>query len=251
MDDTKILAGRLRELAARSYNSNIFTFTEFLGEAQLDLLLRMEKELSYAGIELYGGTECSDRVVARFGKESELGYDMEFPVVCLKISPLSEQFGEELTHRDYLGALMNLGIKRELLGDIILCGKDAYLFCLDHIADYIKDSLIRVRHTSVSVAPAEGIPENAGPRIQEQHVVVTSVRLDAVIARVWNLSRTQSQDLCREGKVFVNGRQRQNGSQDLKPEDRISVRGFGKFIYAGEENVTGKGRFRIRIRLFV
>ena len=76
-------------------------------------------------------------------------------------------------------------------------------------------------------------------------------RLDAVIARVWNLSRTQSQDLCREGKVFVNGRQRQNGSQDLKPEDRISVRGFGKFIYAGEENVTGKGRFRVLIRLFV
>ena len=82
-------------------------------------------------------------------------------------------------------------------------------------------------------------------------MVVTTVRLDAVIARVWNLSRTQSQDLCREGKVFVNGRQRQNGSQDLKPEDRVSVRGFGKFIYAGEESVTGKGRFRVRIRLFV
>ena len=251
MDDTKILAGRLRELAARSYNSNIFTFTEFLGEAQLDLLLRMEKELSYAGIELYGGADCTDRTVARFGKESELGYDMEFPIICLKISPLSEQFGEDLTHRDYLGALMNLGIRRELLGDIIVSGRDAYLFCLDHIADYIRENLLRVRHTSVCVTPTDGIPENAGPTLQERNVVVTSVRLDAVIARVWNQSRTQSQDLCREGRVFVNGRQRQNGSQELKPEDRISVRGFGKFIYAGEQAVTGKGRFRISIRLFV
>lgn len=244
------LAGHFRDLAQRSYTSNMYTFSEFLGEGELDLLMRLEKELSYAGLTLSGGIPSADRVVARFGRPEDLGYEEDFPIVCLKIEPVIVKFGEELSHRDYLGALMSLGIERDLLGDIRINEKTAYLFCMDHIADYIIRNLTSVRHTNVRIAVMQEIPEAAGPRFENQTIIAASERLDAVIARLYNLARSKSQDLFRSEKVFVNGKQCENSSLVCKAGDKISVRGFGKFVYLGSEGLTGKGRSRISVNLY-
>ena len=251
MDEDRSFIGHLEDLASRSYDQNIYTFTEFLGEAELNLLLTMKKRLDFAGITLFGGTVHASRVIARFGKPEELGYEQDFPIVCLKISPLSEKYGEALSHRDYLGALMSLGIRRELLGDIIIQGKNAYLFCLDHIAGYIEESLTQIRHTSVVARLQSEVPSDAVPSLEERTVIVQSERLDAVISKVYNLSRSQSQELFRVGKVFVNGKECDNISFSLKPDEKVSVRGYGKFIYKGLNGTTGKGRCRITVAVFL
>ena len=129
----------------------IFTFTEFLGLAEQDVFNQIESELRYVGYKIFGGTDDGERVIVRFGNEEELGYSVDYPIKCLVIRPLMQKFAEDLTHRDFLGALMNLGIKREKLGDIIIHENEGYLFCLEQIADYIVDNLTRVKHTSVTV----------------------------------------------------------------------------------------------------
>ena len=144
-----LLQKRLSELANRSYGQNMFTFTDFLSLPELDLFYQNEPQLRYAGVTIFGGTREADRKVIRFGNPDELGYEEEFPICCIVIEPLLEKFGEILNHRDYLGALMNLGIERENLGDIFIKGKVGYVFCLHRIAEYILENLTQVRHTHV------------------------------------------------------------------------------------------------------
>ena len=104
--------------------------------AELDIYYQMENELSYVTVTAYGGTNDCERVMLRFGDGELCGYDEEFPIVCIEISPVSEKFGEALTHRDYLGALMNLGIERSTFGDIVIKDKRAFLFCSEKMAPY-------------------------------------------------------------------------------------------------------------------
>ena len=146
-----LLKKRLEELARRSYTQNMFTFTDFLSLPELDLFYQNEPQLRFAGVTVFGGAEGVDRKIIRFGSQEDLGYEEEFPIVCIAIEPILEKFGENLSHRDYLGALMNLGIERENLGDIFIKGKNGYVFCLERIAEYILENLTQVRHTHVKL----------------------------------------------------------------------------------------------------
>ena len=124
MEDTELIKKRLSELADRSYSKGQFTFTQFLNMAELSVYYEIGKTLNYAKPSVYGGYEGAERAVVRFGNPEELGYEEAFPIDLLEISPVAEKFADDLTHRDFLGALMNLGIERELLGDIIVTGKN-------------------------------------------------------------------------------------------------------------------------------
>ena len=135
------LKNRIRELADKSYNQNQYTFTGFLGLAEQDALWQVEREVKFAGITLYGGREEAERKILRFGSEAELGYEQPFPICCIRIRPLSAKFADKLSHRDYLGALMGLGIKREVIGDIIVSDEKCHIFVLKDMAAYPKTNL--------------------------------------------------------------------------------------------------------------
>ena len=204
---------RLHDLADKSFQQGIFTFTDFLGLSEQDIFWREEEKLRYAGIHLWGGCENADRVMVRFGSADELGYEMPFPIVCIHIQPLARKFADELSHRDFLGALMNLGIERSILGDIKVGEKQAYLFCMDSMAEFICENLTQVKHTHVKCAITEEyhiVPEEAPMQVIIQ---VQSLRVDAVLAKVYNMSREKSLELFRTGKVYVDGRLCENNSR--------------------------------------
>ena len=118
---------RFSELAERAYARGRYEFTDFLSLAGVQYLYSAEKELAYAGVALWGGYEGAERQIAGFGN---CAYEAAFHVCCLKITPTNAKFAEELTHRDYLGALVNLGLERSTLGDILPVRGAAYVYCL-------------------------------------------------------------------------------------------------------------------------
>jgi len=250
MFDESQLSGHLKDLAGQSFHRQIYTYTNFLGEGEQRVMKTLEKDLAYTGITLFGGIEHAERCIVRFGRPEDLGYEEPFPVTCIKVEPVSQKYSESLTHRDYLGALLGLGVERDLIGDIYQDGLSAYVFCMEHIAGYFVQNLRQVKHTNVSVTVAESIPESIGPHLEERQIVAASERLDAVIAKIHHLSRSQSLSLFAGDKVFVNGRQCQTGSYVCKCGDQVSVRGYGKFLYQGMDRVTGKGRYRIRVQIY-
>lgn len=244
------LRNRFHDLAEKSFRQGIFTFTGFLGLGEQDVFWQEESRLSHAGYCLEGGCEAADRVMVRFGNSVELGYEAPFPIACVHICPPALKFANDLSHRDFLGALMNLGIERSTLGDIRVGEKQAYLFCLDSIADFICENLTQVGRTNVKCsrsADAEEIPREE-PKVLT--VQVQSLRVDAVLAKVCNLSREKSLELFRAGKVYVNGRLCENNARQLKCGETVNARGYGKFTLAGEPAVTRKGKLSVETAVY-
>lgn len=244
------LKNRIKDLADKSFKQSVYTFSGFLGLSEQDVFWKMEGELRYVSCRFWGGTESSERKILRFGSEEDLGYDEDYPIACVHIQPLAPKFAEQLSHRDYLGALMNLGIERSTLGDIKTAQKEAYLFCLDSIAEYICVNLDKVRHTGVKcsiVKEIEEIPEEEPQRLEVQ---LPSLRLDVCLAKVYNQSRNEILEQFRAGKVYVNGRLCENNSRMLKEGDVINLRGSGKFICDGVVYETKKGKLNVAVRIY-
>ena len=244
------LKNRLRDLAERSYMQGIFTFTNFLGLSEQEIFWQQEKELRHVGYAMEGGLKGADRVMVRFGDAGALGYEVPFPIVCIHISPLQHKFADELSHRDFLGALLNLGIDRGTLGDIKVGDREAYLFCQESIAAFICDNLEQVKHTHVKCTLTEGnliIPEEEPEIVTIQ---VQSLRVDAVLAKVYNMSREKSLELFLAGKVYINGRVCENNSRVLKEGETVNARGYGKFALTGQPRETKKGRLAVQAKVY-
>lgn len=249
--EDELLKKRFVELAKRSYQNNMYTFTGFLNVNEQALFYEVEREVAYAGWELWGGTESSERRMLRFGSEDSLGYEEPFPIRCVVVKPLMKKFADDLSHRDFLGSLMNLGIERSVIGDIFVKDKGAYILCEATMAEYIAKNLSRVKHTSMLCVVSEEMPQEILPELQAVELIVSSDRPDAIIAKAYALSRSQSLELFRGKRIFVNGRQYENNSGILKNGDIVSVRGFGKFVFDGIMQETKKGRYKIKIQKYI
>lgn len=249
--EEEFLQKRLVDLANQSYRNNIYTFTGFLTAAEQDLFYRTLPQIGGVGYLMQGGVEGCERQMLRFGLPEQFGYEEDFPIRCVEIRPTAPKFADKLTHRDYLGALMNLGIERNTLGDIFISDKTGYVFCHEKVVDYIVENLDRIRHTTVECRLLAGAPEAVKPTLKQENLIVSSERLDGIIAKLFHLSRSQSLLLFREKKVFVNGRCMENNSGVCKADDVVSVRGFGKFIYRGCVHETKKGNLSISLERYV
>lgn len=242
---------RLEELAQRSYHQGVYCFTHFLDLKGLSLFHAVLPSLPPCGWTLFGGAEGCERQMLRFGSEEACGYEAPFPIVCLKTAPLSARFAELLTHRDYLGALMALGIERETLGDIVVRKDGAYLFCEEHIAPYIQEHFIQAKKTSLACERVERLPEGALFQTERRTVQLSSQRLDALIAHVYKLSRSDAQSLFPAGRVYVSGRLCESPGYTPKAGEVISVRGFGRMRYEGVESLSKKGKENTAVNVYV
>ena len=241
-----LLIKRLQELSDRSYSREIYTYSDFLNMYEQDLLLSNVT----GDYILFGGIDSAERKIACFGNEDTFRYSPSYPICCIMISPLMQKFADSLTHRDFLGSVLALGIKREMLGDIIIKENEGYIFCLFAVAEFITENLNKVKHTSVKCAVINELPENINPEYTEKVIVVASQRLDAVIGAVYNISRNDSNSLFTAKKVFVNNKLTESNSHKIKENDIISVRGFGRFKWRGMLQETRKGKLRALVEVF-
>ena len=239
----------LLDLCRRSEKTGTWQYSAFLSPAEQDEWLRSLEAAGYTFF-LTGGYEAAERKILAAGTETEAG-PAEPPVSVVAVRPKSEKYAEELTHRDYLGAILGLGIERSLIGDILVQGKRAWFFCLASAAEMLASSLTQVRRTTVEAqVTGTDVPE-LQPRYAPQRLNVASERLDAVTAAFTGLSRGQADKLFSAEKVFVNGRTVTDRSARLKEGDILSVRGFGKAVYDGIEHETRKNRLWVMLRKYI
>ncbi len=258
--------GRIRELYLKARQNDYLTHTGFLSlSEQADFMDSLRALGQKEGIKikeseyiLFGGFEDAERRIACF-LPSYMTEDSFYAeqdaedgalLACLAVKPVNSRFSDELTHRDYLGALMNLGMERDVIGDIICSPEYAAVAVRMSAASVIEKELIRVRHTTVA---CERIPfRECGitPEFEDIHINIASERADAILGEVYHLSRTVAKELIRTGLVSVNGRELADGGHILKDKDRVSVRSKGKFIYGGKEGMTKKGRISATVTVY-
>ena len=249
MDKDEFLLKRIRELANLSYQRDIVTFSDFLNLNEQNIVNEQKNQMPGVITECSGGYEQAERQMVAFHPDA-LAFTWEYPITCLKVEPKARKFSEDLGHRDYLGALMNLGIERSTIGDILPGEGEAFLFCLDTIAEFICDNLEQIRHTHVKCEVVDAAAEVPREEPVRQVIQVASPRVDAVISKVYNKSRSDCLELFRVGKVYVNGRLCENNSKPLEAGDVVNARGYGKFRISGEPHATRKGKLAIEAEVY-
>lgn len=250
-DESEILKKRFIELAAKSAGQGVYTFTDFLGLAERSAFEQVKKDTRGVPYTAFGGAEGAERVMIRFGSEEELGYELPFPISTVKAEPKDKKFADRLTHRDFLGAILNLGIERKCVGDIVIRDNVGYIFAREDIAEYIINELTRVKHTEMKLSAVEALPEGELYRTEPRRVQANGERLDAIIAKLFSLSREDASKLFAKQLVFVGGRCTENTSYIPKVGEVISVRGYGRMIYRGYEGLSRKGKLNIVVDLYV
>lgn len=247
LQENERLKKRFKELSERSDTQCRTVFSDFLNLDEQNIL---NSAYYTVPVRLLGGYETAERKIACFGTEDDENLQAELPISCIRISPAAPKFADKLTHRDFLGALMSLGIKRETVGDIIVYENSSYVFCLDKIAEYILGNVNSIKHTSVKCAVVDSPPVESVALPDTQTITVSSTRIDVLIASVYKLSRSAVIPLFLQGKVYVSGRQITNSSHQLNENDIVSVRGYGRFIYCEALGKTKKDRLKVSIRVF-
>ena len=250
-DEEILLKKRFLELAKKCEERSYFTFTDFLGLSEQTVFAEIKQTLGRVGFTSFGGASGCERVMIRFGKENELGYSEPFPITTLKIEPKAAKFADKLSHRDFLGSVLSLGIERSTIGDIVIRDNVGYLFAKEEIAEYIATSLERIKHTDVKVTLNAVLPEGELFKTERIRIQLAGERIDAAVAKVYNLSRDDALSCFKKRLVFVGGKLCENNSYTPKENDVISVRGLGRFIYVGMSGNTKKGRSVIEIDKFV
>lgn len=254
-----ILKKKLIESAQLAFQKEIVVYTDFLGLAEQNLFYSSLREFPALTYSCYGGTAGAERFCVAFdGREAVHGIKQTeaeeyylFPIACICITPFSLKYGEKLTHRDYLGALLHLGITRAKIGDIYIKEKQAYVFCMDSIAEFICNELCTVKHTLVHCEIAAPEEELLRPELKEITGTVASLRLDAFLSVAFQNSRSSLAAFIDGAKTYVNGRLALKAGMQLEEGDIVSVRGMGRFAVKEIKNMTKKGRIVVTINKYI
>ena len=247
--DDQLIVNRLKELANTSYQRGIPMFSDFLNINEQSLFKREISKMPPVSFEALGGYNLAERTIIAFTPLDSTNIVIP-PIVTILIKPLNAKFSDTLSHRDFLGAILNLGIDRCKIGDIVVNKNGAYVFCIEKMAMYVIDNLTRIKHTPV-ICELSNFDEEVCLSFSEISGSISSVRLDSVLALCFESSRSSIISNIEEGKVFVNAKVMMTNSYNLKENDVISVRGLGKFKYIGTSGVTKKGRFIATIHKYI
>lgn len=243
-----LLIKKLSEKADRAYYSNIKEYSSFLDLNEQEVFKWNLKEFKDVNYVFYGGYPEAERKIICF-YNSDLSIDVEnmseYPVSILKVTNNSTQ---RCSHRDYLGAVLNLGITRDLIGDIIVIENSAYVYCMEHISDYICDNLTQVKNCCITIFKED---KEALINIKPEYTLikgsVSSLRIDSIVKLAFSMSRTNSQSLILGKKVFINSKPVEKISQLIQQNDIISVRGIGKCRISKIGELTKKSRIIVEI----
>lgn len=248
--DDDIFCKRMKELSHLALVRGRCMYSGFLNLNELNLFYNNIRDIQSTSYELWGGYEEAERRVICFHDDDSFT-NVDFPISSIQISPAHIKYRDELSHRDYLGAVLNLGIDRSKIGDIVIQENKAYMFCIKDIGPFICENLTKVKHTNIKTEIAAIRELNIKPVLVPVYGTVSSIRLDAVLSAALHTSRSSITGLISGGKVFINSRINQSNSAPLNKGDVISVRGHGKFILDEILDQTRKNRYRIVIQKYI
>lgn len=228
------------------------THTNFLDLRQRSLVERLWRQLHRSGDDVrcvfYGGYEDAERTMAVFLPDYADTADCPISVVRIRTAP----GGRPLAHRDYLGSLTGLGLKREMTGDILTTDSGADIIILDEIKDFVLLNYDKAGRTTLK---PEAVPL-AELCIPQQKTVlakdtVASLRLDNIISSAFSLSRAKAAEAIRSGIVFVNSMQCEKPDMQVEEGAKLVLRGKGKAFLREVGGRTRKDRIAIVIERYL
>lgn len=224
-------------------------FLPFLTPAQGAMLHNFLAGQKFSGYRFWGGYENAERcMLGIFHERAELE-PAEFPICCIKL--LSREM-DRLTHRDLLGATMAAGVKREMVGDIVLEANQAFLFAAQSVASFLLQNLEKAGNVGLRAELLEALPElQRVQEFQELSTVIASPRLDCVVGGLLGMGRAQAAAMIEGGFVSVNWSETEKVAAQIKEGDTLSIQKKGRFVVDSLSGVTKKGRTVLKARKYL
>ena len=257
MNDKDLILSQCQDRINSAVDNSMITRTDFLSvEERADVMMIERKYSSMVDFLFFGGYDEAERTVCLFipsyfgfcGDSSDFleSYSDSNPLSVIKIT--KDKF-TQISHRDYLGAIMGLGVKRKTIGDIMVFDWGAYVITLNNISNYICENLRQCGRAAVkcSVCDLASIVLSEEKTETVFHSVA-SMRLDNILSAGFGISRAGCTEAISAGLVFVNSVRAEKKDMQIKENDKIVLRGKGKVII---ENIIGKSkkdRIHINIR---
>ena len=253
-EDEKILMAKVMDKIEFTINRNTIENTDFLDLYQKELVKDLLRNIEFSNYTFWGGSETAEREILILYPEKLEGIlkkeDVAEKLLSIVNVNLPNELKGEYNHRDYLGAILNLGIDRSKIGDIFIGENVAYIYVITGISDYIINNFTKVKHTHISCKIAYDEIENVRPNLKEIKGTIGNIRLDSIISLAFNKSRSSIVSYIEEKKVFVNGKIITSNGYSIKENDIISVRGLGRVIYNRQISVTKKGKNLVSVSIY-
>ena len=248
--DDRILLAKIWDKIQAGMRRNIPANTHFLSPRELELCRFLFG--NQEGLLSFGGYEDAERKMLVYLPEyldERWMHDDDSPILCLRAEYYEN---EELTHRDFLGALMGSGIARECVGDICVGNGVCDFFVTSEIAPYVLQNLTEAGRVKLHV---QSIPlsQASVPQLQVKEIrdTVSSLRLDSVISSGFRIGRSlAAQHICA-GKAAVDGLPCEKPDKLVSEGTKISLRGLGKIKLESVNGQTKKGRISVLIHRYM
>lgn len=249
--EERTFVDRAIEWVERSAQHHVLKRTDFLDPRQSAILTSVAGREPGVQIRLDGGYEGAERRRALIAPEYRYMDDESAGIAVLAVQGGTGGY-LELDHGDYMGAILGLGIKRDVIGDIHVHEDGCHCLVAEEIADFLNIHLRQVHRVSVltEVLPLDQL-KTSDVKLEEMQFTVASLRLDGVASDVYRISRTKIIDPIRAGKCRVNWKTEENPAKTLKEGDVVSLKGLGRFKVLEIDGLTKKGRLRLKVGKFV
>ena len=228
---------------AEKYEINIFT-EEFYTP---NFWKRLGARIGGMNVKTCGLTEISERRQILF--ENYEDNEVKYPNKILNIKNLSKFKKQE--HKDYLGSILGLNIKRELLGDILVYENGAYVIVSEKISDYLLNNLEQIGRTPCEVSVTDDMKELPEIEFQEIIIRVNSERLDSVVSELVNISRGSASEAVESGNIMLNYIVQKRKDKNVDISDIITIRQHGKFIFSADLGMTKKGKKKLLFKKYI
>ncbi len=241
-----MLRARIEDAVSLCERRCMPVFYGFLDEAEQQAVRRMLGSFDAACVSFYGGFDEAERRIFGCFPAYMPPEEAAFPLVRLVLCYRTQT--KPLTHRDFLGTLLSLGLKRETVGDI-LCGDGlAVVFLREEIASFVREQLTKVGGVGVKITDDYTGPLPAAHTYRPLQDTVASARLDAVVKALTRCSREQAAQMIVGGFVSLNHTVTEDVSRRVDAPCTVSVRGMGRFLVDELGPPTKKGRLYLRAR---
>ncbi len=230
--------------------------TDFLDMYQISLVENFLRKMQFKNYKLYGGYEEAERKILIVYSDKynenmlEKNYGKMLKVVRIAL-PEEEQ--GKYSHRNYLGGIVKLGLKREKVGDILVSNDGADIIVSCDFAEILKNelpTLTRFENSKITIEELSNIRKRE-IKIEEVKIIVPSLRLDNIVSDLARTSRSKAVQIINQERVFVNGQNETKPSKQIKLSDIITIRGKGRFIIKEFTGTTRSGRQVILIEKYV
>ncbi len=248
-DDLKLLLSKADDAVTISENKYMVKAVGFLTPSERVYLEKNCKKPIDGRIVFFGGYDEAERTLMLAVPEyvSDEDAKSEISALLVKARNLSE-----MSHRDFLGSLMGLGIKREMVGDILVFEDKCIIFVRSEIREYILSNLEKIGRHGIEIS-AMNVDEIEIPQRKTEEIdgTVAGIRLDSVLSVALKTSRSRAAELIVGGLVSLNWEETDSVSKNLSEGDIISVRGKGRFKVSRIGGLTRKGRYSISVERYI